>query len=407
MSTNRALINDFDVIRPQQLLDKGLPLPFLSGKYVVDEGWCAVITEGGAFKEILGPGTHFLEKYHFFRDVKATAINTKINTMTISTTREFMIQKPVPVEINLDVAVEYQVKDARRIATEITTPLTSLYDRVIQAIRSAVVYATVDEIRTQGEGIAQSAMQRLQAMQVSKVIGMEIFNVMVTSIKATDTGNDVLAQQQMSEFTRVRDWQLDSAIVQGTQITPQWMMINRPEIYAQLMTGNFQVVKELIDKGLLDPAAFLNQPSGAASFDPSNMLGGFMNPMLTGTQFGGNQNAPMLTDQGPAPKKDVNSRIREEIGYLKNLAGASVENKPGQDDDGVPDGSFDIRLTMPRASGGTIAVYITCPNGYPTTPPTIEVEIDEADTPFQSAVLRRWSGQYLVEIAREVKQYFG
>ena len=94
MSTNRALINDFDVIRPQQLLDKGLPLPFLSGKYVVDEGWCAVITEGGAFKEILSPGTHFLEKYHFFRDVKATAINTKINTMMISTTREFMIQKP-------------------------------------------------------------------------------------------------------------------------------------------------------------------------------------------------------------------------------------------------------------------------------------------------------------------------
>lgn len=407
MSTNRALINDFDVIRPQQLLDKGLPLPFLSGRYVVDEGWCAVITEGGAFKEILGPGTHFLEKYHFFRDVKATAINTKINTMTISTIREFMIQKPVPIEINLDVAVEYQVKDARRIATEITTPLTSLYDRVIQAIRSAVVYATVDEIRTQGEGISQSVMQRLQAMQVSKVIGMDIFNVMVTSIKATDTGNDVLAQQQMSEFTRVRDWQLDNAIVQGTQITPQWMMINRPEIYAQLMAGNFQVVKELIDKGLLDPAAFLNQPNGAAGFDPSNVLGGFMNPMLTGSQFGGNQNAPLLTDQGSAPKKDINSRIREEISYFKNLAGASVENKPGQDDDGVPDGSFDIRLTMPRASGGTIAVYFTCPNGYPTTPPVIDVEIDEADTPFQSAVLRRWSGQYLVEIAREVKQYFG
>lgn len=407
MSTNRALVNDFDVIRPQQLLDKGLPLPFLSGRYVVDEGWCAVITEGGAFKEILTPGTHFLEKYHFFRDVKATAINTKINTMMVSTTREFTIQKPVPVEINLDVAVEYQVKDPRRIATEITTPLTSLYDRVIQAIRSAVVYATVDEIRTQGEGIAQSALQRLQAMQLPKVLGIEIFNVLVTSIKATDSGMDILAQQQMSEFTRVRDWQLDSAIVQGTQITPQWMMINRPEIYAQLMAGNFQVVKELIDKGLLDPAAFLNQPSGTAGFDPSNILSGFTNPMLAGGQFGGNQTTPMLTDQGAAAKKDINTRIREDIGYLKNLASASVENKPGQDGDGLPDGSFDIRLTMPRASGGTIIIYITCPNGYPTVPPTLDVEIDGNDAPFQSAVLRRWSGQYLVEIAREVKQYFG
>jgi hypothetical protein len=407
MSTNRSLINDFDVIRPQQLLDKGFPLPFLSGKYVVDEGWCAVITEGGAFKEILTPGTHFLEKYHFFRDVKATAINTKINTMTVSTSREFTIQKPVPVEINLDVAVEYQVKDARRIATEITTPLTSLFDRVIQAIRSAVVHATVDEIRTQGEGISQSVMQRLQAMQLSKILGLEIFNVMVASIKATDTGSDMLAQQQMSEFTRVRDWQLDSAIAQGTQITPQWMMINRPEIYAQIMAGNFQVVKELIDKGLLDPAAFMNQPSGVAGFDPSNILGGFMNPMLTGSQFGGTPNPAMLTDQGSAPKKDINSRIREEVGYLKNLPGTSVENKPGQDDDGVPDGSFDLRVNMPRSSGGGIAIYITCPDGYPTIPPTIDVEVDDQDTPFQSAILRRWSGQYLVEIAREVKQYFG
>jgi Membrane protease subunits, stomatin/prohibitin homologs len=405
MTTNRHLINDFDVIRPQQLLDKGLPLPFLSGRYVVDEGWNAVITEGGAFKEILGPGTHFLEKYHFFRDVKASAVNIKINTMTVSTTREFTIQKPVPVEINLDVAVEYQVKDPRRVATEITTPLTSLYDRVLQAVRSAVVFATVDEIRTQGEGIAQATMQRLQAMQLPKVLGIEIFNVLVTSIKATDTGSDVLAQQQMSEFTRVRDWQLDSAIVQGTQITPQWMMINRPEIYAQIMAGNFQVVKELIDKGLLDPAAFLNQASGAPSFDPSRLLGGFGTPGMP-SQFGGNPTMPIITDQGSA-EKDINARIREEVGYLKNVPGASVENKPGQDDDGVPDGSFDLRVTLPRASGGTMTVYIACPKGFPITAPTLDVEVDGEDAAFQSAVLRRWSGQYLVEIVREAKQYFG
>jgi hypothetical protein len=248
-------------------------------------------------------------------------------------------------------------------------------------------------------------MQRLQAMQLPKVLGIEIFNVMVTSIKATDTGSDVLAQQQMSEFTRVRDWQLDSAIVQGTQITPQWMMINRPDIYAQLMAGNFQVVKELIDKGLLDPAAFLNQASGAPSFDPSKLLSGFGSQGLPG-QFGGNTGMPMIAEQS-SMEKDINTRIREEVNYLKKLPGANVENKPGQDDDGVPDGSFDLRITMPRASGGTITIYITCPKGFPVNPPTIDAEVDGEDAPFQPAVLRRWSGQYLVEIVREAKQYFG
>lgn len=409
MSTNRQLLNDFDIIRPQQLLDKGLPLPFLSGKYVVDEGWCAVITEGGAFKEILDPGTHFLSKYHFFRDVKATAINIKLNTLTVSTTREFTIQKPVPVEINLDVAVEYQVRDARRVATEITTPLTSLYDRVLQAIRSAVVYATVDEIRTQGEGIAQASLQRLQAMQLPKVIGIEVFNVLVTTIKATDTGTDVLASQQMGEFTRIRDWQLDNAIVQGTRITPEWLLINRPELYAQLASGNLEVMKELIDKGLLDPASFLNQTSGMPNIDPSKLLGVFNNSMLTPSANNGTQaspNLPLIPDRGSATK-DINTRIREDIGYLKSLPGAQVESKPGQDSDGIPDGSFDIRVNMPRASGGTLVLYINCSKGFPVEPPSIDVEVDNEDASFQSAVLRRWSGQYLVEIAREAKQYYG
>jgi len=229
--------------------------------------------------------------------------------------------------------------------------------------------------------------------------------VMVTSIKATDTGSDVLAQQQLNEYSRVRDWQLDNAILQGTQITPQWMMINRPEIYAQIMAGNFQVVKELIDKGLLDPAAFLNQPTNAPRFDPMNIMGGFGSPYLTGG-VGANTNAPMITDQSSAVK-NINERIREELAYIRGLPGALVENKPGQDDDGVPDGSFDIKVTMPRASGGMITIYIACPSGYPSRPPTIDVEVDGEDAPFQSAVLRRWSGQYLVEIAREVKQYYG
>jgi len=200
---------------------------------------------------------------------------------------------------------------------------------------------------------------------------------------------------------------LDSAIVQGTRVTPEWLMINRPDLYAQLAAGNMMVMKELIDKGLLDPAGFLNQPSGTSAFDPSRLLSGFTSPM-TPSNLGGitNPNTPLIVDQNSGPK-DINARIREEIGYLKGLPGAKVENKPGQDDDGVPDGSFDIRVTMPRASGGQITIYISCSKSFPGTPPTIDVEVDDEEVAFQSAVLRRWTGQYLVEIAREAKQYFG
>ena len=413
MSNNRHLINDFDIVRPAQLLDKGLPLPGLSGRYVVEEGWCAVITEGGAFKEILKPGTHFLNKYRMFRDLKAIAVDLRIQPLHISTQHEFTISQPVPVEINLDLAVEYRVSDPRRVALEVKTPLTSLFDRVIQAVRGAVVYATVDEVRTQGEGIARTTLQSLQAMQLPKVVGIEVLNVLVTSIKATDAGTDVLAQQTMKEYTTVRDWQVDSMMIQQSQMTPEWLMVHRPEIYQQLIAGNLEVLKEMIDKGLLDPAGFLNQPTGATPVDPLKLMSSFipgMGPALPGSGGQGVSQPQLDARAGagqPSAGSDIHSRMREEVGYLEKLPGTKVEIKPGTDQSGIPDGSYDLRVRLSRSSGGQMTLYFACLAGYPQSPPAVDVEVDDEPTPFQSAILRRWTGQYLVEIAREVKQYFG
>lgn len=408
MTTNRHIINDSEIIRPTQLLDKGLPIPFLEGKYVVDQGWCAVISEGGAFKEILQAGTHFLGKYRIFRDVKATAIDMRIKSMMVSTTREFSIAQPVPVEINLDISVEYRVSDPRRVAMEISTPLTLLFDRVIQAVRGSVVHAHIDEIRTQGEGIARDTLQRLQAMQLPVTVGLEVLNVLTTSIKATDAGADALAQLQMGEFTRVQDWRVDNAILQQTQVTPQWLMVNRPELYARLMAGNQEILREMIDKGLLDPAGFLNQSMGSSTASPIQLLSGYGLGGIPGLpQPGTSQSQVTPMPQLSGGSKDIHSRMREEIGYLEKLPGTKIDSKPGSDDHGIPDGSYDLRVQTPRSSGGKIDIYFTCQAGYPQVPPLVEIEVDEEFTPFQSATLRRWTGQYLVEIVREVKQYFG
>jgi hypothetical protein len=413
------MINDMEIVRPTQLLDKGLPIPFLEGKYVVDQGWCAVITEGGAFKEILPPGMHYLGRYRLFHDIKAIAVDTRIKNLTVSTTREFSIAQPVPVEVNLDLSVEYRVADPLRVATEITSPLTGLFDRVIQAVRGAVVNASIDEIRTQGEGIARSALQRLQAMQLRVTLGLEVMNVLTTSIKATDVGNDALAQLQMGQFTKVQDWRVDNAIMQQTQVTPQWLMINRPELYAQLMAGNQEIIKEMVDKGLVDPAGFLNQPTNAPAYNPANFLSGMGIPGLNPPNLPNvPNNTPVQSPQGSVPQlsggmptgggsKDIHSRMREELPYLEKLPGVRLESKAGADNRGIPDGSYNLRIRMPRSSGGEIIIYFTCDHSFPQTPPLMDVEIGGESTPFQSAILRRWNGQYLVEIVREIKQYFG
>ena len=99
--------------------------------------------------------------------------------------------------------------------------------------------------------------------------------------------------------------------------------------------------------------------------------------------------------------------MREEINYLNNLPRANVQTQGGTDEYGIPDGSYNLMVTLPRPSGGLITLYMSCLAGYPQSPPAVEVELDGQMTPFQSAILRRWQGQYLVEIAREAKQWFG
>lgn len=412
MSNNRHLINNLQIMRPTQLLDKGLPLPFFEGKYLVEPGWCAVISVGGAFQEILQSGTHFLGQYHMFREVHATQIDLRRQSMTVSTTREFSIAQPIPVEVNLDLQIEYQVVDARRVATEITTPLTSLFDRVIQAVRGSIANAHIDEIRKQGEGIGRATFQKLQAMQLGSDLGLEVKNVLVTSIKATDAGQDALAGLQMKEFTKIHDWQIENTLIAQTQLSPQWFLINRPEIYAQIIAGNTEVIKELIDKGLMDPAAFASLPAlGSGSIPYTTVLPGLG---MSSLSPGGQQNTYGVPDQKtspqlPAGSGNVHSRIEEEIRMLeRNIPGIKIKASPGQNEQGILDGSYGLAIRVPRNSGGNIDIRLSFLKSYPQTPPDyLEVIVNEEMCPFESSVLRHWSGQYILEIVREVKQYFG
>jgi len=408
MSHNRSLVNDYDIVRPAQFLDKGLPILGLASHYTVEEGWRAVITEGGRWRETLDPGTYSLDRYSMWHDVKATLVDVRSQSLLVSTAREFAIAQPVAIKINLDLSVDYRVVDPRRVALEVKTPLTNLFDRVLEAVRSIVSYATYDEIQKNGEGIAAATLQRLQAMQLPKVLGIEVLGVHVTRIEATDAGADALAQQQMREYGTLRDWQLDAMMTQQSQVSWEWLLRHRPEIAQQLLATHGELAKELINRGMLDPSALLSRPVGSSGqVDPAGLLGALgIGSMLLGAS--GSTHRPALSAGGQSPPAaDIHTRVREEIALLEKLPGARVEARAGTDRHGVPDGSYDLRVTLPRTSGGQITLYLTCLARYPQAPPALSVEVDGQELPFDSAIVRAWSGQYLVEIAREVKQRCG
>jgi hypothetical protein len=427
MSNNRSSINEYDIIRAEQLLDKGIPLiPLLAGKYQVKEGFKAVLLEGGTFKEILEPGFYRLTKYKMFRDLQAVLVDCRMKQLEVKTNREFTIQYPVPIQIELNFSVEYQVREPRRVVLEITSPLATLYDRVIQATRNSISNTHIDEIRTQGDRLSQNIRQSLVAMQLPRTIGIEVVNVFITTIKALDTMGDALGDRQAGRYETVQDWQLESMIAANSRITPEWLAMNRPELYAQIMAGNTQIITELIDKGLMDPAGFLNQPMNAQPNNPNQMWQMLNNPMgmlgggpsgNVGSAYGGfpGNAAPQIgaggadnPNAGPSQPSNV-QRMNEEISMLKNnLAGARVDTKAGANENGIPDGSYNLRVEVPRTSGGNIICYIVCPSTYPNKAPIFSLEVDGEDVFYEPSLLTYWKPQqYLLELVREAIRYVG
>jgi hypothetical protein len=156
-----------------------------------------------------------------------------------------------------------------------------------------------------------------------------------------------------------------------------------------MLATHGQVAIEMINTGRLTPEGFLAQPAGAQGFNPMALAGeigfpGLMAPLPgmglgAGLPGGG---APSLAQPqlpgsgaGPAPP-DIHRRMREEIGYLHGVPGAAIETMPGVDDSGVPDGTYNLKVDLPRNSGGRITLYVSCPAGYPQQPPLIEVELN-------------------------------
>jgi hypothetical protein len=93
--------------------------------------------------------------------------------------------------------------------------------------------------------------------------------------------------------------------------------------------------------------------------------------------------------------------MSEETQYLSGIPGANVETKL------LGNGAYNLRVVYPSVSGKQITLYIVCQVGYPQKAPSVIVEVDGQEIAFQSSILQRWNGQYLVEIAREAKNRVG
>jgi len=400
MSTdNRHTISEMDLVQPEQLLDKGIPLPLLSGKYEVREGFCAVITEGGVFKEELGPGFYYLHKYKFFRDVKAILVDMRMKQLNIETNRVFSMRYPVPVQLDLNMSVEYRVADPRMVALEIEEPLHSLYDRINQAIGPLISNSNYHEVLQNRDDFSERILKKVLGLRLGKTIGIDVHNVIITMLRALDSGEDALSQQIMNEYTTYRNWQVDSAIIATSQMDMMTMLKQASP------DKRIELLQDMVDKGFMDPAGgFLNQTTSnnQQSFQPNPMMNQLMSGFGVGQPQSNMSNQQLTSGNNLPNSQNRDARMHEEINLMRQIPGIIIETKAGLDQDGLPNGFYNFRVCAPKQSGGEVVCYFACGPDYPSEPPLMMVEVEGEDYPFESANLRNWRRQYLVEIVREV-----
>lgn len=410
MSDNRNTIDEGDLVQRDTLLPKGLPILGLSGKYQVKEGFCAVITEGGVFKETLMPGFHHLHKYSLFRDAHATVVDMRTKILNIRTERKYQIISPAPVQIDMDLSVEYKVHDPRRVALEYQEPLHILFDRVDEEIGSIISQSSYEEILLQRNAIASKIFDKIKAKRLHQTLGIEVLKVTIAKFQALDPGEDRIGTMAIEEMERIRRALENAMIIANTPRDLASLIMQAPPAY------QMKLLEKMIDVGwgtpeanaLLqpyNPAGYTNPPGfGSMNFPQFPGYGAGMQQLNPGMGIGNAYPQNSYPQIGlPGQQQSVQpgvsqNRIVDEFNMLQSIQGATVQSKPAKDGSG----NYVFEVTVRRSSGGTLIIVFSCGTQYPTIPPQMGIEIDGENYYFESSILDNWRGNYLIEVAREI-----
>ncbi len=406
MTSNKALINEFELVSPPTTLDRGSLLPLIGGRYQVDEGFKAVITVGGTYKETLGPSHYDLHKYRAFRDIKSYLVDMRQKTLEMTTKREVKTAgKPVPIDLELNMTIYYQIENARMIALEVHEPLTKLFEIALDAASATLVHWDINMVRMNRAGLGEAVLKKLKADNLPKILGISVSKVIVTKLAAMDMGDDVLAQQVMDQYTTMQNWQVDSYIAANSNPNEAWLLQNGHEnLLIAREEAKVKLLTELIDKGWGDNAAFLNQAAGSDFSDPTEILKQFVDD--------GNNNREQVYDNtkklNTGTSQNALLRIKEDKVHLQKKSGLGEISILAQNDDsGIPTGGYFVTVDVPRFEAGHLFITFLCDLNYPNSAPKVSVELNNNALDFSSEIISHWRQEYLIEILHEVFSFLG
>jgi len=406
MATNKSEIVENLVSGPEVVTG-----PKLLVKKRVDEGEAAVVTLDGRFREILPPGPIFLARYPVFTQCKMYYVATRDRQIQVSTTGELTIMHPAPVLVDLAVIVTYRVVDPKVVALEVDRPLGQLFDFTLEAMRAAVQTMKFDEFLVGGQA-ANYILQALRKRGLREYLGLELIHVNISHIGANERvrklmENEGLRQREVDAELREQaarhratlQQQLDEAynqrdVAKLVELSPEYMALYKPELFTAVF-GNRQATDELRLQALMELARV-----GAISPSAGTSGGQALTDLLLTSLGGRSPDLPKLPGVGAGSVETASARLRRELGLLKS-GGYNTMLKQ------LETGEYAMVVALKDAEGHSLNIYMICNDRYPAHPPQVMVELDKAQAPYDSALLRNWTAeQSAIDIVDEVINYY-
>jgi regulator of protease activity HflC (stomatin/prohibitin superfamily) len=426
MSNNRGSINEYDLVwgapagyEVKQPPQGQYPPPHsitqmkLLRKLRIREGTTAVVTLDGAYEETLRAGGVALGKYTLLKRCEIYWVDMRDRELTVQTSKELRIMDPVPQDVDLTVSVKYRVSEPRVVALEVKNPITTLYDYTIEAMRQACSQFKFQDFLGGGSA-GNSIYQHLKNRNVENYLGIELLDVLTSSISGADRAVSLMQNQGLApaetqvELTteamrknqelqfEMREAEIRNDIASMLQLSPAYVAQFLPEMYESIygnraltdqarLEGLIELAKiGVIDaaalSGLGDVAGTLGRSLGVEPQRPANALPGY------------------VPDQ-PYGAMGARGRLLQETNTLREN-GFEVSLQEDED-------NYYVEVRMSLDEGHELNAYFVCTQSYPQDPPQLIVEHDGQQEAFNSINVQNWDyRKSLSEILKEIVSYY-
>ncbi|NJL54009.1 SPFH/Band 7/PHB domain protein [bacterium] len=370
----------------------------------VYEGRAVVVLANGRIHEVLYAGGYHALSFPMTKRIDVYSVNMRERTLDIETKDEFTLfyvtptGEKLPVKVDLDMAVTYQVANPERVTVEVDRPITMLYDAVLESIRSIVSsYGKYHDFLSGGQG-GHMVLQQLQNRGVEEILGLRVANVQITRL----AGAEELDQMFLSGFIKEQTAGVDAKaeaikqrnqlaldleravndrdIARLTELTPQYVLQHRPDLYPQLFGDRAQTdalrMQSLMEIFKLNPAL---GSAGGGSFQEA------LQYMLTGTVSTPTSTSSVHPPSLPRPPLGAAARLQEEVRILQ--ANGLGNNISLREDTGV----YYVTVNLQNNQGETLNLYFMCSPQYPHEAPSMFLEYNGQETNYQPDMLTNWS----------------